>query len=67
VPAPGPATSARPLANVPIAYTESARQNQGNTIYSGKLFATIRGRRYLVAHLANKAIDVVQKSKRRPR
>ena len=48
------------LANVPIAYTETARQNQGNTIYSGKLFATVRGRRYLVAHLANKAIDVVR-------
>jgi len=32
----------------------------GNTIYSGKLFATVRGRRYVVAHLANKATDVVR-------
>lgn len=49
-----------PLAEVEISYAESVRQNQGNTIHTGKLFATVRGRRQLIAHLANKAIGIVR-------
>ena len=49
-----------PLAEAQTSYAESARQHQGNTIYTGKLFANVRGRTYLVAHLANKAIGIVR-------
>ncbi len=49
-----------PLAEVETSYSESVRQHQGNTIYTGKLFASVGGRRHLVAHLANKAIGIVR-------
>lgn len=49
-----------PLAKVAINYEENARVIEGNTHYSGKLSATVGARRFAVASLATKAIDIVR-------
>jgi len=49
-----------PLGNVKFTYEETARQVQGNLSYTGKLRAISGTRVLVVAHLANKAISIVQ-------